>query len=75
MTICEYKQIIIDLFKRGHATSTQWEEMAQAVLEASEVGKTPKINEKLILQEKYDYICGLTKELVSGIAPRKGKGP
>src|SRR5690554_3942021 len=64
MTICEYKQIIIDLFKCGRATPIQWEEMAQAVLDASEAGKTPKIDEKLILQEKYDYICGLTEELV-----------
>jgi hypothetical protein len=64
LTDHEYKQIIIDFFKRGHATSTQWGEMAQAVLEASEAGKTPKIDEKLILQEKYDYICSLTEELV-----------
>jgi len=60
MTICEYKKIIIDLFKWSCATPTQWEEMAQAVLEASEAGKTPGIDEEFVLPEKYDYIHGLT---------------
>jgi hypothetical protein len=66
MTISEYKNIIIDLFKCGRATPIQWEEMAQAVLEASEAGKTPMIDEGLILHEKYDYICSLAEELVAG---------
>jgi hypothetical protein len=36
MTVDEYKEKVISLFKSGKATEAQWEEMAIAVLEESE---------------------------------------
>ena len=46
MTITEYKQKVIDLFKSGKATQAQWEEMAESVLSASEneVSGVPEID-------------------------------
>lgn len=36
MTITEYKRRVIELFKSGRATEEQWQEMANAVMCASE---------------------------------------
>ena len=38
MNVVEYKQAVIGLFQCGNATPEQWEEMATAVLQASESG-------------------------------------
>ena len=45
MTIVEYKTKVIDLFKNGSPTETQWQEMANAVLHVSENhGSIPNID-------------------------------
>jgi hypothetical protein len=38
ISINEYRERVIALFKSGQATEEQWQEMAQAVLESSESG-------------------------------------
>lgn len=37
MSIIEYKERVIDLFQSGRASVEQWREMAQAVLDSSEM--------------------------------------
>jgi len=38
MTINEYKDKVIQLFKSGNATEEQWDELAEAILYHSENG-------------------------------------
>jgi hypothetical protein len=47
MDIAEYQQKVIELFQSGTATQLQWEEMAYAVLMASESddGSTAQIDQ------------------------------
>lgn len=53
MTIDEYKNAVIELFKSGNATPEQWGEMANAVLNASEGDeKTMFMTDKYILDQE-----------------------
>lgn len=53
MTINEYKEAVKKLFRSGTATHSQWEEMATAVLSASEGGDGGARNiDKVVLPEQ-----------------------
>lgn len=55
MDVDEYRQKVIDLFKSGTATDSQWGEMSYAVLFASEGNSeeaTPEIDKSIFPSEE-----------------------
>ena len=61
MNIDEYKRKVIMFFSEGRARKEQWEEMANAVLNASEVGETLHIDMYILPEDEYrkQYITEL----------------
>lgn len=60
MDVDEYRQKVIDLFKSGTATDSQWEEMSHAVLFLSEDNSeeaTPDIDKSIFsTEERFDSL-------------------